>query len=141
MKDATDCIFCDIIKGKGDAAIVYSDESFIAFMDHRPITKGHTLVLPKKHYYTILDMPLSEVGELFTVVVKIARAVKDAMRADGFNLGQNNGRAASQVIPHVHVHIIPRYIDGGFDRFSRKLVALEELRKDAEIIAREISKK
>ncbi|MEM1524993.1 MAG: HIT family protein [Nitrososphaerales archaeon] len=132
------CVFCNIIGGKSDAAIIYNDESFIAFMDHRPITKGHTLVLPKKHYPTILDMPPSEVCKLFILVVKIAKAVRDAMHADGFNLGQNNGKAASQIVPHVHVHIIPRYINDNFKRSSRKLVALEELKKDAELIIKEI---
>ena len=107
------CIFCDILDGKRDAHIVYEDENHIAFLDKYPIDDGHTLVIPKKHYERITDMDSNDVGTLFSLVPKIAKAVLLGSGADAFSLAQNNGKAAKQIIPHVHVHIIPRYNDKG----------------------------
>ncbi len=104
-----DCIFCDIIHGKKNGHLIYEDESHIAILDKYPIDVGHSLVIPKKHHEKITDMDFSDVGTLFSHVPKIANAVIKATNADAFSLGQNNGRAAKQIIPHVHVHIIPRY--------------------------------
>ena len=103
------CIFCDILSGKRDGHILYEDEHHIAFLDKYPIDVGHSLVIPKEHHERITDMDPVSVGALFTLVPKIANAILSATGADAFSLGQNNGRAAKQIIPHVHVHIIPRY--------------------------------
>jgi histidine triad (HIT) family protein len=103
------CIFCDILSGKRDGHILYEDEHHIAFLDKYPIDVGHSLVIPKEHHERITDMDPVSVGALFTLVPKIASAILSATGADAFSLGQNNGRAAKQIIPHVHVHIIPRY--------------------------------
>ena len=89
-----DCIFCDILSGKRNA---------------HPIDVGHTLVIPKQHHLLITDMDHESVGQLFSLIPRIANAVLKATHADAFSLGQNNGKAAKQIIPHVHVHIIPRY--------------------------------
>ncbi|MEM2882664.1 MAG: HIT family protein [Candidatus Bathyarchaeia archaeon] len=102
------CVFCEIASGRAEAYIVYEDEGFLAFLDKRPVNPGHTLVVPRKHYATILDMPPEEVGELFERVAAIAPAVHRAIGADGLNILQTNGRAAWQSVFHVHVHIIPR---------------------------------
>ena len=107
------CIFCDILEGKLEGHIVYEDEKHIAFLDKYPIDDGHTLVIPKKHYERITDMDSNDVGELFSLIPKIAKAVLLGAGADAFSLAQNNGKAAKQIIPHVHVHIIPRYNDKG----------------------------
>ena len=107
------CIFCDILEGKREGHIVYEDEKHIAFLDKYPIDDGHTLVIPKKHYERITDMDSNDVGELFSLIPKIAKAVLLGAGADAFSLAQNNGKAAKQIIPHVHVHIIPRYNDKG----------------------------
>lgn len=104
-----DCIFCDIIQGKKNGHLIYEDNSHVAILDKYPIDVGHSLVIPKKHHEKITDMNFSDVGILFSHVPKIANAVLKATNADAFSLGQNNGRAAKQIIPHVHVHIIPRY--------------------------------
>lgn len=104
-----DCIFCDIVNKKQDAHIVFEDESYIAIMDKYPIQKGHSLVMPKLHHEKIVDMSNDEVGALFSRVPVVARGILAATGADGFNIGQNNGKSANQIIPHVHVHIIPRY--------------------------------
>src|SRR5919108_5201613 len=104
-----DCIFCKIVKKHADATIVYEDPEALAFLDISPLNHGHTLVIPKKHYPTMLEMPPEEVGRLFTIVAKITPAVKKALNSDGISIGQSNGRAASQEVFHVHVHVIPRY--------------------------------
>ena len=107
------CIFCDILDGKRDGHVVYEDEEYIAFLDKYPIDDGHTLVIPKKHYERITDMDSNDVGEIFSIVPKIAKAVLSGAGADAFSLAQNNGKAAKQIIPHVHIHIIPRYNNKG----------------------------
>ncbi|HZD35158.1 MAG TPA: HIT family protein [Nitrososphaeraceae archaeon] len=103
------CVFCAIIGGQSPVAKVYEDSTFLAFMDKYPITSGHTLVLPKHHYGDVFQMTPVEVGNMYKVVHTIASAVYSATGAQGLNTGQNNGKAANQIIPHVHVHIIPRY--------------------------------
>ena len=107
------CIFCDILDGKRDGHILYEDDSHIAFLDKYPIDVGHSLVIPRKHHEKITDMTPQNVGNVFSLVPKIASAILDATGADAFSLGQNNGRAAKQIIPHVHIHIIPRYNSKG----------------------------
>ena len=107
------CIFCDILDGKRDGHLLYEDGSHIAFLDKYPIDVGHSLVVPRKHHEKITDMAPEDVGNVFAIVPKIAKAVLDATGADAFSLGQNNGRAAKQIIPHVHIHIIPRYNSKG----------------------------
>ena len=107
------CIFCDILSGKRDGHIVYEDDDHIAFLDKYPIDDGHTLVIPKKHYERITDMNADDVGKMFSLIPKIAKAILSGAGADAFSLAQNNGKAAKQIIPHVHIHIIPRYNDKG----------------------------
>lgn len=107
----TSCIFCSIIAGRLPIADIYEDPDFLVLMDKYPINLGHTLVIPKLHYDTLLLMPPKEVGGLYSLVTIIAKAVVSAVKADGFNVGQNNGKAANQIVPHVHVHIIPRFND------------------------------
>ena len=103
------CIFCDIIQGKKQGHFIYEDDTHVAFLDKYPIDIGHSLVVPKEHHERITDMNAEAVGDLFSIVPKIANAILTATGADAFSLGQNNGRAAKQIIPHVHIHIIPRY--------------------------------
>jgi histidine triad (HIT) family protein len=106
---AEDCVFCDIIERDAPADIVYEDQHSIAFLDIYPLNPGHTLVVSKKHYATLDEMPPEEVGLLFSTVAKVMKGVKEAVAADGINIGQSNGTAASQDVFHVHVHIIPRF--------------------------------
>jgi histidine triad (HIT) family protein len=105
-----DCIFCKIVSKKAGAIIVFEDEHSLAFLDIHPLNPGHTLVIPKKHYPSMVEMPPEEVGRVFVSVAKVMRGVKKASNADGINIGQSNGRAASQEVFHMHVHVIPRYI-------------------------------
>jgi histidine triad (HIT) family protein len=81
----------------------------MALMDKYPINHGHSLVIPRSHHESLLSMTPSEVGKLYSIVSTVSKAVISAVHADVFSIGQNNGRAANQIIPHVHVHIIPRY--------------------------------
>lgn len=104
-----DCIFCDILSGKREGHFIYEDDLHVSILDKYPIDTGHSLVIPRQHHEKITDMNPKDVGELFSIVPKIANAVLNATGADAFSLGQNNGRAAKQIIPHVHIHIIPRY--------------------------------
>ena len=128
------CIFCDILEGKREGHVVYEDEKHIAFLDKYPIDDGHTLVIPKKHYERITDMDSNDVGELFSLIPKIAKAVLLGAGADAFSLAQNNGKAAKQIIPHVHVHIIPRYNDKGTVWTKRQIPTNEVLSQLAQKI-------
>ena len=128
------CIFCDILDGKRDAHIVYEDEEHIAFLDKYPIDDGHTLVIPKKHYERITDMNSDDVGKIFSLVPKIAKAVLSGAGADAFSLAQNNGKAAKQIIPHVHIHIIPRYNNKGTVWTKRQIPTDEVLSQLAQKI-------
>ena len=108
-----ECLFCDIITGKKPGFFIYEDEICIAILDKYPIDFGHALVITKKHYEQITDMPNDMVGELFSKIPSIAKSIISITKADAFSIGQNNGKAAKQIVPHVHIHIIPRYQDKG----------------------------
>ena len=122
-----DCLFYEIIAKKSPAHFVYEDEKYVAILDRYPIHRGHTLVMPRTHHERIIDMPIESVSTLFTKTIPIARGVIEATQADGFNIGQNNGRAANQIIPHVHVHVIPRYSQIGIAWPKRKIADENEL--------------
>ncbi|GBC74230.1 Purine nucleoside phosphoramidase [archaeon HR05] len=135
VKEGDECIFCLIVEGKRDAAVVYEDDAMMVFMDKYPISNGHILVIPKRHHTTILDMESRDVGMLFALVHRVAKAVVSALNAQGFSIAQNNGKVAHQVVPHVHVHIVPRFIDEERGRWpSRRTATMDELRSIAERI-------
>ncbi len=122
-----DCLFCDILDGKKDGHFLYEDDSHVAFLDKYPIDVGHSLVLPRKHHETITDMTPEDVGKIFAFVPKIAKAILEATGADAFSIGQNNGEAAKQIVPHVHIHIIPRYNSKGAVWTKRQIASDDEL--------------
>ena len=121
------CIFCDIISGKRSCHVIYHDSNIMAILDKYPIDKGHSLVITKKPYEKLTDMSNQEVAELFSKIPKIANAIIKATNADAFSIAQNNGKAAKQIIPHVHVHIIPRYSATGTLWLKRKILKDDEL--------------
>jgi histidine triad (HIT) family protein len=127
------CIFCDIITKKSPRVDVYEDDNFVVLMDKYPMSRGHTLIIPKIHYDNLILMPRTEVGRLYSLVPIVAGAIVTAVKADGFNVGQNNGKAANQIVPHVHVHIIPRFNDDSTNgRWpTRRVASHEELSKIA----------
>jgi histidine triad (HIT) family protein len=107
------CLFCRIAAGSVPAQLVYEDAAAIAFLDVHPAARGHALVVPRAHAETLLDLDAAAVGDLFRAVKEVQRKVQAALRPFGFNVGWNHGRAAGQVVPHLHVHVLPRYADGG----------------------------
>lgn len=133
------CVFCKIIRKELPASIVYEDENVIAFLSNRPVNEGHTLVVPKKHYVDIHDLPEVDAANLFTVTKRIARCVRDAMVPAGIRIVQNNGSAAGQVVFHMHIHIIPLtprddLHNSGIYRNVTYLATSETLERDAEKI-------
>ena len=133
------CLFCQILDGKIPAHFIYEDDSHVAIMDKYPIHRGHSLVIPRKHHEKITDMDVGEVSDLFSKVPSISRAVIEATGADGFNIGQNNGRAANQIIPHVHVHVIPRYTKIG-PAWPKRSIADEKELEDLAVKIRKFMK-
>jgi histidine triad (HIT) family protein len=133
------CLFCDILSGKRSGHLIYEDDLHVSFLDKYPIDTGHSLVVPREHHETINDMESMSVGKMFSIVPKIAKAILDATGADAFSVGQNNGRAAKQIIPHVHVHIIPRYNHKGTIWTKRSIEDDVELSKLAEKIKKSIT--
>lgn len=103
-----DCIFCKIVEGEIPSTKVYEDETVLAFMDINPWEKGHTLVIPKKHFDPITNVPDDILQQIIVVAKKIAAAQVKGLNAIGVNIAQANGKAAGQEVPHVHFHIIPR---------------------------------
>ncbi len=108
-----DCIFCKIVAGRLPACKIYEDQDILAFMDIGPIIKGHALVIPKTHYELLTQAPAELLGSLIKVVQKIARGQLSGIAADAINVMQNNGRAAGQLVPHIHFHVIPRFLKDG----------------------------
>ena len=121
------CIFCDMIEGKMSCHMIYQDDDCIAILDKYPIDNGHSLIITKKPYEKLTDMDIDEVAKLFSKIPKIANAIMSATNADAFSIAQNNGKAAKQIIPHVHIHIIPRYNATGTLWTKRKILSDTEL--------------
>ena len=132
------CIFCEIVQGKKDGYFIYEDENYVAFLDKYPIDTGHSLVMPREHFEKITDMTAEKVGELFSKIPKIAKAIIEATKADAFSVAQNNGRAAKQIVPHVHIHIIPRYESRETIWTRREIAKENELKILAERIRKSI---
>jgi histidine triad (HIT) family protein len=112
-----DCIFCRMAGGLIPAVKVYENEAVLAFLDIGPVSDGHTLVIPKEHFEKLHDCPAHVLGRICSVLGKIGIAAASAMGADGYNVLCNNGRAAGQLVEHVHFHVIPR--KGGDAVFNR----------------------
>lgn len=111
----TDCLFCAAVAGKLDVAVVYSSKETFAFLDHRPVFKGHVLVVPRTHVETLGDLPAADVGPYFQDVQRIAVAVETGLRADGTFVALNN--KISQSVPHLHTHVVPRHRKDGLRGF------------------------
>ncbi len=103
-----DCIFCAIAAGEIPSCKIYEDELVLAYLDINPFSLGHTLVIPKAHSEGLLDTPDETLAAVIARVKKVAAHLKTALPADGFNILQNNGEAASQTVKHLHFHIVPR---------------------------------
>ena len=108
-----DCIFCKIIAGDIPSIKVFEDGNTLAFMDINPLSEGHLLVVPKKHFTTLFDADDDSLAQTVSVVRKLAVALQKALGIDSLNLLQANGRWAVQSVPHFHFHVIPRREDDG----------------------------
>ena len=115
---ADNCIFCKMVSGNIPVTRIYEDEVVLSFLDIGPLSDGHTLVIPKQHFDKLHECPAELLGQFSQRLGKIAKAVSAAMGAEGYNVLCNNGRAAGQVVNHLHFHIIPRKTgDGVFNRW------------------------
>jgi histidine triad (HIT) family protein len=106
-----DCAFCAIIRGDVPAEIVHADPSFVAFLDHRPLFYGHTLLVPREHVVTLAELPTEAAGPYLQTAQRLERAVESAMGSDGSMVLVNN--VVSQSVPHLHLHVIPRKFTDG----------------------------
>ena len=108
-----ECIFCKIINGHISARIITQNDKAIAFLDAFPLTLGHTLIIPKSHYYKIQDMDGKHLSAVFDLLWKLSAAIEKAVESNASTIAIHNGKDAGQEVPHVHIHIIPRTIDDG----------------------------
>jgi histidine triad (HIT) family protein len=128
------CVFCEILE-RGEP-VVFEDAVSIAFLDHRPVFPGHCLLIPKRHYETLADLPADLIGPLFTNAQLLARAVEAGMEAEGTFVALNN--RVSQSVPHVHIHIVPRRRKDGLKGFfwPRQAYASEAQRLETQDLLR-----
>jgi histidine triad (HIT) family protein len=115
VSDAAGCAFCEIVAGRAPAWTVLEDDGFVAFLDARPVFKGHCLLVPRPHLETLADLPEASVGPLFLAARRLASAVEAAMEAHGTFVALNN--KVSQSVPHLHVHVVPRRFKDGLRGF------------------------
>lgn len=135
-----DCIFCDIVSHKEKAEILLDNERIMAFLDIRPVNYGHTLVIPKKHFSNFLELPQDYLNELTNAAQILSAAIKDGLKADGFNVIINNGAAAGQTVYHFHFHIIPRFSNDFNYRPSFKIYADGSMKDFADKIRNAVTK-
>ena len=134
------CIFCKIVAGSIPSTKVYEDAEILAFMDIGPIVKGHTLVIPKQHTERITDTQVGVLARVMHIVQKIAAAQMNGLKADGVNIFQANGKAAGQVVPHLHFHVVPRFDTDGhhWNWAAKKYDNMNEMTALAESIRRAV---
>ncbi|CAD7770365.1 Protein hit [Candidatus Methanoperedenaceae archaeon GB50] len=135
-----DCIFCKIIQGEIPATKVYEDEKVLAFMDINPLNDGHTLIVPKRHAETIFEIDPQDLIATMKVAQKLAIAIKKALDSDGMIVVQLNNKAAGQMVPHLHIHLIPRWENDGLQigKWEMKPGDMEKIKDIAEKIKKEV---
>ncbi|GAA4289621.1 HIT family protein [Actinomadura luteofluorescens] len=109
------CLFCEIIKGERPAHVVLDAPDAMAFLDARPLFKGHTLLVPRTHYETLTDLPEDLIGPFFAQAQRLAKAMESVLEAAGSFVAMNN--RISQSVPHLHVHVVPRNPKDGLRGF------------------------
>jgi histidine triad (HIT) family protein len=112
---AGSCAFCAVARGGVERHVVLEDERSLAFLDHRPLFPGHSLLIPRDHYETLLDLPEELIGALFASAKLLARAMEEGLEAEGSFVAVNN--RVSQSVPHLHVHMVPRRRKDGLRGF------------------------
>ena len=132
-----DCLFCKMAwKEISSPAVLYENEHVLAFLDIHPRAPGHALVIPKYHATGLTDLPDAQSQELFSAVKKVASGILDGLKADGITIGINHGKAAGQEVPHLHVHLIPRWEDDGGN--SLQSVVMNQPKESLAQIAKKI---
>lgn len=121
------CVFCDIIQRTVPSHVIYEDDQFMAILDKYPISKGHTLVLPKKHFQRVQELSQKEFCAMYARVHALNALITSRLGATASHISINDGAAANQLIPHVHVHIIPRSENDSAGFTARKLIPAEEM--------------
>jgi histidine triad (HIT) family protein len=131
-----DCDFCDIAAGDpgSQARVVYADPDVVAFLDHRPVFKGHTLVIPRQHVVTLAELPDSLLVPVFSVARRVAAAMEAGFGADGTFVANNN--RISQSVAHLHVHVVPRHRKDGLRGFFWPREKYASPEEEAEVAAR-----
>jgi histidine triad (HIT) family protein len=109
----SDCLFCQIIAGTVAAEVVHESPGAFAFLDAFPAARGHVLVVPRFHAPKLLDLPDPAIGDLFTAVKVVQGKLERALRPLGMNVGWNHGKPCGQHVFHLHVHVLPRFSEGG----------------------------
>lgn len=126
-----ECVFCAIVAGDAPAVRIHEDDDYLAFLDIRPIVRGHTLVVPKRHSVDLTDTPPSTLGDMVRIGQRIGRAARASeLQADGNNIAINDGKAAFQTVFHVHLHVAPRK-DGDKLTFAKGLVVRRDPDREA----------
>jgi histidine triad (HIT) family protein len=136
-----DCLFCRIVSGEVDAHLVFEDEVSLAFLDHRPLFPGHSLLVPREHHETLADLPPALVEPYFANAQLLSRAIPEAMEAQGSFVAINN--VVSQSVPHLHIHIAPRNRKDGLRGFfwpRRKYESDDHVRETAESVRAAVSR-
>lgn len=128
------CLFCRIMVGEIPAHVVLDTTVAFAFLDHRPVFKGHTIVLPREHVVTLTDLPAPAIGPFFTEVQRVTRAVVDGLEADGSFVAMNN--TVSQSVAHLHVHVVPRRRKDGLRGFFWPRVKYDDDAEAADFASR-----
>lgn len=129
------CIFCAIAAGEAPARVVHTDERTLAFMDLFPLTRGHSLVIPKAHSDSLMDATPEDAAAVMVTARLVAQASMRAYSPDGLNLLQTNGAVAMQTVFHLHVHVLPRYVGDGFTvQFDRHKGTDAELDETADLL-------
>src|ERR1041385_7411135 len=140
-----ECLFCRIVSGELPATIVYEDDTSVAFLDHRPLFHGHTLLVPREHVETLGELSPKIVGPYFEAAQVLARAVESAMDAEGTFVAMNN--RVSQSVPHLHVHVVPRRKKDGLKGFFwprtkyKSNEEMEEVKKKIVTVLKKINSK
>ena len=136
-----ECIFCKIVAGEIPAVKVLDEEQALAFMDINPASRGHLLVIPKRHAENIFEIPEGDLAAAIKAAKRCAKGVKEALKAEGVTVLQLNGRASGQVVAHLHIHIIPRWEDDGItiSSWEMKPGNMEEIKATAQKVKQHLS--
>lgn len=125
-----DCVFCKIIEGEIPSFTVYEDGYFKAILDRYPSGKGHTVIIPKKHFKNIFEIDEEYSSKVIGFVKKVTEILDKNLKADGYNILQNNGEASGQTVFHYHIHVIPRYKDDNINiKWHQMDISIEDLEK------------